>query len=121
MKEHMPNMEPEEAELEGRMLQATMRESLGDKEPTAEDYDEALRVVEEIKELAARESATEKALNILGRASETARYVVFRAVATPDIFVNEVLAEQHDRFMAKFDDAANKLRKLKEQAEESKA
>jgi len=49
----------DEAHLEANMLRVKMREMI-DHEPTAEDYEQALKAVEELKEYAANESNGDK-------------------------------------------------------------
>jgi hypothetical protein len=110
----------EEAQGEANMMRVQFAEALGH-EPTAEDYDNALKAVEEIKEEAANESDVDKALfgatRIIDKyfinASATALIKVFTAGKYP---WNEQQRKNDEDRAHNFDDAAEKLRQLKKEA-----
>jgi hypothetical protein len=128
-KEQMPSqaegaeddrMELEEAQGEANMMRVQFEEALGHA-PTAEDYDNALKAVEEIKEEAAKESDVDKVLfgatRIIDKyfinASATAILKVLSAGKYP---WNEQQKKNDEERGHGFDDAAEKLRQLKKEA-----
>lgn len=82
-------------------------------EITAADYDRALETVEELKKLAAEEPATEKVLAILSRATEKARFLVMNAIS-----IGWYPGIEYEEKMEKLEDAAERLRELKEKAKQ---
>ena len=114
-------MELEEAQTEANMIRVKMKEMV-DHEPTAEDYDNALMAVEEMKELAASESNSEKVFFKLMQIGN--KY--FQKV--PDGLVwllrlgnyprDQRDVEVREFHLHMFDDAEASLKKLKEEADQ---
>jgi hypothetical protein len=128
MKETMPSsfdnkhegrLGPEEAQMEANMVRVRLKEAIGH-EPTGEDYDNALRAVEEIKELAANESEFDKnffhVLQIGNKYFQGAADVLLKVI-TLGKRPNESDVENVEYHRHMFDDAETNLRQLKEKAE----
>lgn len=132
MKEQMPNesinqtpsiesgMNIEEAQLEANMMRVKLKEMLKH-EPTAEDYDQALRAVEEMKELAANEPEFDKIFLKLMQIGN--KY--FQKVPEGLVWLlrlgnypkDQIDVEVREFHLHMFDDAVAKLNHLKEKAE----
>lgn len=82
-------------------------------ETTAEDYDQALEAIEEIKKLAAEEPATDKVIAILARAKEKARFLAMNAISR-----GWYASIDYEEKMKNLEDAAGRLRTLKEEAKQ---
>lgn len=86
---------------------------------TPEDYDEALKVVEEMKQLAEDEPAAEKMMMLIGRVAERTRdgaMVLLRTFAMP--WGGDSKAEKtHDAIMARLTDASKEISDLKHKAD----
>lgn len=121
----------EEAQQEAGMLRAKMeispRTGKGPEglELTAEDYDAALEALNELKELAAKEPAVEKVLATLGRLSAEAAMMVAYVIEESQQVGSALRNGSPSRTrtileykQANFEDAAYKLRQLKEAAKE---
>jgi len=98
-----------------------MREKHG-KKPTAEDYDKALEVVEQMKKMAEEEPLTEKAL------AQVARLAVKGGLGTAEVFAAmsgvgihgpaEIIYQKKLKVLENLEDASIKFKKLKAEAEE---
>jgi hypothetical protein len=99
-----------------------MRESKRGK-PTAEDYDKALEVVEEIKKMAEEEPLTKKIL------TEIARLAVKSSLGVAEVFAAmagisgvsgpaEIIYQKKIKVLESLEDASTKLKGLKAEAEE---
>jgi hypothetical protein len=82
-------------------------------ETTAADYDGALETIEELKKLAAEEPAADKVIAIFARATEKARFLVMNAIS-----IGWYPGIEYEEKMKKLEDAAGRLRELKEQAKQ---
>jgi hypothetical protein len=92
------------------------------REPTAQDYDEALKVVEEMKRAAAEEPSSEKAQAKISRILEETKYIIKDSILS----MNEPLSEmtnlkrpralEHREIMNKLADAEKKLKDLRHYA-----
>ncbi len=90
-------------------------------DPTAEDYDAALKAIEELKELAQNEPAM-KAVDVLARLAERSKYAALMVLSVNPLYHQGVMVQpaikmQHERAMSRLDSASTKLLKLKEKAE----
>lgn len=92
--------------------------------PTAEDYDKALEVVEEMKSIAEKEPLTKKVLLELARLATKSAFGVYKGFASiasgpwaGDTAVREI-DRTEEGVLNEFDDAASELRKLRAEAEE---
>jgi hypothetical protein len=107
----------EEAQEEAGMMKVRLAEIVGH-EPTSEDYDKALEVVEEMKAAAENETDFDKALIAVNRVG-----IKYYAGPIVDIFVRAVtLGKFNVTHWAQgrgdiFDSAEKKLEKLKQAAE----
>ncbi len=126
MSERMPmpseeeKMGLEEAQGEANMMRAKLKEAVGH-EPTAADYDEALRLVEEITEAAAKEPTSEKVQNEIMRRL----YNVSGSISGALISMLSLGSRPNEKDQAWdaermeiWNDAALELKKLKEKAKE---
>ena len=129
-------LSPEDAQQEANMVRAKMGASpetgkiprnwieaedpKWGKEPTAEDYEDALGAVEEMKRLAKEEPSTEKVLKLIGRIAERTRdgtMVLLRALSPmPNGIDSQRFLEKHESIMDQLEDASNKLNELKNKA-----
>ena len=128
---------PEEAQEEANMMRAkagvrpeTGKTHRSDKydpkgrETLPEDYDKALEVVEEMKQLAANEPSAEKVVLQLGRVVEKTRYIVVGLLKLPAGILEAVsggLVEEsfdikHEDLMKRLESASKQLRDLKKEA-----
>ncbi len=101
-----------------------MREKNGRK-PTAEDYDKALEVVEQMKKMAEEEPLTEKVFSKISRLAVKVGFgiaEVFVVMAAPGAAMvtgtATKLEYKKEDVLKKLEDASTKLRELKAEAEE---
>lgn len=125
-------MSESEAHDEVNMLHAKIEKSVG--EPTAEEYEEALGEIEELKRIAEEEPASLKILNSIGRmvnrssrATQITLLVIgeFLVTASPSAELGasvpttiQATKERKDRELAFFQSASSTLRELKRKAEQ---
>jgi hypothetical protein len=87
---------------------------------TGEDYEQALRAVEELKGLAEEEPGTKKALFALSRLPSRMAEMVLDGLASAGSFNAGAERPEHINLVPEFlNDAANKLKALKDQAEQT--
>jgi len=89
---------------------------------TAEDYDKALEVVEEMKRMAEEEPASKKVMYEMARLATKSKYGIRIGLTylstLPDAFwATAGLKDERKEALGKLDDAASELRKLKAEAE----
>lgn len=125
---HEQFLDNEQAQTEANMIRSQMGQDPQtglinvEKAPTAKDYDDALKVVEEMKEAAEAEPQLEKAIEMVSRFINKSVLAVaivaetIEANLTKDPTSQRALRDAQNQWHS-FEDAAYKIRKLKKQAE----
>jgi hypothetical protein len=109
------------AQEEANMMKAKLEGDELGRKLTAEDYDKALEVVEEIKRMAEEEPTTEKILFKFARLTAKSAYGVQKILTylstLPDSFIaTGGIKREEKETLKKFEDAASELRKLRDEA-----
>ncbi len=114
-------LSPEEASLEANMMRIKLKEVL-DREPTSEDYDNALKMVEEMKVAALIEKRTDGEAAFLKLVQIGDKYFnkgvekLVRLFSLGFVKSDPKFIQEREEF---WDDAETKLNRLKQQAEQS--
>lgn len=123
MSEKMPKLPPDKLNEKEAHEEAAMMKSILRDEPThddyimprtAEEYDRALFVVEQIKRMAEEEPLTEKVFCEIARLTAKSGYVVlgFLAYLNERILTNKEFSDK-ENILRSLDDASKKLKDLK--------